>query len=392
MRIFADNEEPIDPGSGGIQGDSDVLVDVFDAVAEGAQAAYATAAEAVDATYDAAEQYVDDLAHRAEADPIGLAADLAESAYSMVPHVDVDVDENGAFDTTFSAGPFGSVKAHAGNDDEGHFGLTADVKVGLDEAGISWEGRYSETDDGFRVQGQYGAQAVIDGVPVGVEYRAGYEDLGDHGFKATAGTSSGLSADIDDAVEGSVMSGNDVDFSLVDGQSTIGIRHSTEASIEVDGDEVVDVASEQGVAYTWGPDGERIILHDEVSGTLGDEADHVSGTARIAYEYGTDADGNEVERWTASETVAVESETLGVDLSSSSTDASSNIFIDDGADDIVVDGTPAEYQVATDPGLDTTYMTETGADAEPGYAETTETLVLDEVGGAAGCYSDGDQP
>ena len=416
MGIF-DDDDDIDAGGGGLRADPDALVDFLDSAAESAQSAYESATStAQQVAYDAvgtAEQYAADVAQRAEDDPMGLANDFVTTAGSiinpMAPQVEVDTTDGisvkmsnlvgeGGFsmhddghvvgDLTATAGPLGGLDAHLVTDADGNVTkASGGLKVSIEDVGVDAKGAYEETADGYKASGEYGVHAPIEGVPVAMEVRGGYEDLGEHGYSVTGGASGGLYAEgAEGFVEGTAMAGFDVDYSTVDGQETIGLRENIELGAEIAGQDVGEAKVERGIAYTTGPDGDRIITHEQGSVTLGTEETNVSGTIRTQHEYGTDAQGNEVDRTTDTMSGSVTIPEAGVDVSTSSTAVYDNPDLAPIEADVYEPPSDGMAEWDAPAGLDATYdeAAEANAPVDNVYVDPAETwaesepLVLEE--------------
>jgi hypothetical protein len=383
MGIFDNEEDDIDAGGGGLRADPDALVDFFDAAAT------------------AAEEYAAGVAQRAEDDPLGLAGDVISTAGSvinpMMPQVEVDTSDGVAVkmsnllseagvgvhadghvtgDMSATAGPLGGIDGHVLTDADGNITkASGEFKASIDEVGVEGKAAYEDTVDGFKASGEYGVHAPIEGVPIATEFRAGYEDLGDHGYKMTGGMSGGLYAEEAGGwVEGTAMAGFDVDYSTIDGQQTVGLRENIELGAEIAGQDLGEAKLERGIAYTTGPDGDRIITHEQGSVRVGTEETNVSGNIRNEHEFGTDAQGNEVDRTTVSTSASADIPQVGLDVSETSSSVYDNTEVGEIADGIDLPFGEESAIWDESAGLDATYdeAAEAGAPTGGGYSDPVD--------------------
>lgn len=331
MGFFDDDEAQVEER--GVQAEPDASADVWKTVSE--------TVEAVAERIEEAQLGRPGM----QTDEEGLrqaAAAAAEAAEAVVrpPGPDISVEDDGTGGTrvttsgafgkgevtshgdghvsgnvNYTAGPAGRLKAQVETDTEGDITKGAvDAKLSVGGVGAETKQSYEDTPDGWKASGSLGVEAPIEGVPTKAEVRGGYEDLGDRGYKATGGAGLGVKAEGGSGmVEGSAMAGVDVDLADVDDQQTVGVRDSITVTGEAAGQEIAEAKYEHGVAYTTGPQGEKFIEHAEVSGKGTAGGGTVSGRVRSQHEWGTDAQGNDIDRQTTTAEGAVKSDELGID-------------------------------------------------------------------------------
>lgn len=287
----------------------------------------------LDDALDALDKAADKVAADFDADPVGYTASLLGA-----PKIDIDLDDG---DGHMSVKVEGLLTSFKGDWDDAK-GATVEGQAGMDwgampllkgKAAVDADGDLQEvstaakltipvdgvlvsaeeassfvrTEDGFKASMSTMAGANIEGIDLKAGTHVGYEDLGEHGYKAnfgpdvSAGIGTGKVAPGLDIVEGELKSSTDFSFGEVDGQTTVGVQRTDTLAGKVFGQTVASVQSSEGVAYTTGPQGERLIFNESMEGTLGAGSAMATGKVGGTWEVGTDGQGNEVDRVTLSD-------------------------------------------------------------------------------------------
>jgi hypothetical protein len=337
---------------------SQTAQEIYDDPAGAARSAVSWAADEARAGVDAAEDLADRAIDRLETDPEGAITYATTLVNPFTPTVDIDSDASDgttgvhysyygvtgettqttddAGNTTYHAGmgtvlpfddaPKGSIDLSLDQDNNfNSLDASGNITVPIEgvEVGLDGKLHVAQADDGrLSASGEYTVTADVEGVDMGGGQHFNVAEREDGGFDARVGTHQVVDASLDlpgtDEVPGTLgvpsLAGlkgrvdEDVDLSVSgSGQVTAGVHMSDTITASVLGEDVAEVKYEGGVHYTTGPDGERVIVDGGVSGQIGNEDLGTAGVSTyVKYELGSDAQGNDVDRVTVTDTATID--------------------------------------------------------------------------------------
>jgi hypothetical protein len=333
--------------------------EIYDDPAGAARTAVSWAADEARAGVDAAEDLADRAIDRLETDPSGAITYATTLINPMTPTVDIDSDASDGSvgthysyfgitgETTATTDAEGNTTYHAGMgtvlpdswdapkanvdvvlDQDNEFksvDASGNITVPIEGVDVGLDGKLhvAQADDGrIDASGEYTVSGTVDGVTLGSGQHFKVAENEDGGFDARVGMHEVVSAGVaipgtDEApgtlgipniIDGKVRIDEDVDLSVSgSGQVTAGVHVSDTGTLSVLGEDVAEIKGEAGVHYTTGPDGERVIVDGGLSGQIGNEdLGTASASTNVRYELGTDADGNDVDRVTVTDTSTID--------------------------------------------------------------------------------------